>query len=49
MSYKIVRFFRQDEKPHKVIEAGLTLEEAKKHCNQPRTKGNGWFEGYTEE
>lgn len=42
--YKIVRF-RADE-PNLVIERGLTLSMAKMWCNDPRTHGDGWFDGY---
>ena len=27
----------------------LTLEEAQEHCRDPKTSGDGWFDGYTEE
>ena len=57
MSYKITRFWFED-KPSKVIERGLTLEEAQEHCsredthcNSEHTKDtNKWFfDGYDEE
>ena len=49
MTYKILRFFREDGREAKVIETGLTLEEVKAHCNDPNTRGEGWFDGWTEE
>jgi len=47
MSYKIVKyqFYGEPE----VVKRGLTLEEAKMHCNDPKTEGIDWFEGYTKE
>lgn len=48
--YKIVRFYSNGKK--RIMHTGLTLEEAKEHCNKPNTKGitrNGirWFDGFT--
>jgi hypothetical protein len=49
MSYKIIRFYRNDRKP-KVMRKGLTLKEAQAHCNDPATRKEGvWFDGYDEE
>lgn len=45
--YNIVRFFKDGEKV--VVVRGLTLEEAQEHCNDPKTAGDDWFDGYTEE
>lgn len=50
--YKIVRFYRDSNKPNKIIKRGLTLEEAQQHCRDPKTlkrnkKGETiWFDGY---
>jgi hypothetical protein len=46
-TYKIVRFKFKGEK--RVIKRGLTLEEARKHCNNGASSGDGWFDGYTQE
>jgi hypothetical protein len=46
--FKIIRFY-QDEQPNKFIKGGLTLDEAKAHCADPSTSGEGWFDGYTRE
>ena len=46
-TFKIIRFNR--DKPNKIIERGLSLEEAKFHCSQKDTKGDDWFDGYTKE
>tara|TARA_B100000513_G_C11796368_1_gene150326 strand:- start:127 stop:573 length:447 start_codon:yes stop_codon:yes gene_type:complete len=48
-TYKIIRFFRDDNKPNRVILTGLTLEQAQNHCQDPDTSGDGWFDGYNEE
>jgi hypothetical protein len=38
MSYKIVRFYRDNEAMNgSFIVGGLTLEEAQAHCNDPET------------
>jgi hypothetical protein len=50
-TYKIVRFFypSQNRKP-RVITSGLSLEDAQRHCNDPKTKKEGvYFDGYTRE
>lgn len=47
-SYRIVRFYA-DDRPSKVMQVGLTLEEAQAHCNDPSTREAGvWFEGYSQ-
>ena len=55
-TYKIVRFTFNDEHPdnHRVINRGLTLEQAKAHCNDEMTHGQDkdrgrWFDGYEQE
>lgn len=45
--YKIIRFYQ--DKGSKIIKRGLTLEQAQKHCSSPYTKGEGWFDGYSQE
>jgi hypothetical protein len=48
--YKIVRFYRDDEERNgEVIQTGLTKEEAQEHCYNPATRGDGWFDGWTED
>ncbi len=52
MTYKIVRFYADDGHPdnRKVIERGLSLEEAQAHCKRKDTSEAGvWFDGYEEE
>lgn len=45
--YQIVRFYREAGKRSRVIEKGLTLEEAQAHCKNPKTRKAGvWFDGY---
>jgi len=47
-TYNIVRFYREEGKPSKVMARGLTLEQAQEHCRDPKTKKDGvWFDGYT--
>tara|TARA_Y100000034_G_C6735141_1_gene325942 strand:- start:43 stop:201 length:159 start_codon:yes stop_codon:yes gene_type:complete len=44
--YKIIRYFRDNFKK-RVIKKGLTLKEAQAHCQREDTKGDGWFDGFT--
>jgi len=44
ITYKILRF--AVHKDTEVIKRGLTLEEAKEHCNRADTRGKTWFDGY---
>ena len=46
-TYKIIRF--RFEGTNRIIRRGLTLQEAQSHCRDPKTSGEGWFDGYTEE
>jgi|TARA_R100000482_G_scaffold75033_1_gene28950 hypothetical protein len=47
MTYKIIRFYnRRNGIQRRTIKRGLTLEEARAHCNDPKTSGDGWFDGY---
>lgn len=55
-TYRVVRFCFDESSPdhRRVIETGLTLEEARAHCQRDDTRGtdaNGspWFDGYEEE
>ena len=47
-SYRILRIFKGRDK-HEVIKTGLTLEEAKAHCNDDSSRGRGWCDGYESE
>ena len=53
MSYKIIRFYKEDGFPgpaRETIKTGLTLEEAQEHCQRDDTREAGvWFDGYDEE
>lgn len=51
MTYKIVRFYAPHlNKSNRVIQRGLTLEEAQEHCKNPSTRKAGeWFDGYDKE
>lgn len=46
-TYMIVRFHQNASK--EIIKRGLTLEEAKEHCQNESTSGNGWFDGFEKE
>ena len=47
-TYKIIRF-TQHGNNQRTVKTGLTLEEAKEHCTDEATHGEGWFDGYAEE
>ena len=40
MSYRIVRFYRDAYTRRRIIERGLTLEEAQAHCGDPETSSS---------
>ena len=44
--YKIIRFYKKPNKRNKTIKKGLTLEEAQRHCRDPKTSTNDYFDGY---
>lgn len=46
-TYSIIRFAQ--DVGRRVVKTGLTLDEAREHCNDPATRGEGWFDGYEEE
>ena len=53
-NYMIIRFYDDPYKPYQIIKRGLTLEQAKAHCNDPKTSTNGtkpfgqnWFDGFS--
>tara|TARA_B100000073_G_scaffold267591_1_gene227179 strand:- start:25 stop:210 length:186 start_codon:yes stop_codon:yes gene_type:complete len=48
-TYRIVRYYYDRNKDNKVLLTGVTLEQARNHCNSKLTAGDGWFDGYTEE
>ena len=48
--YRVVRYYGPgDGRPNQVRQTGLTLAQAKAHCSDPASKGNGWFDGFTRE
>lgn len=49
--YSIVRFYSpMDGRPNEVMQEGLTLKQAQKHCRRKDTREDGvWFDGYREE
>lgn len=46
-TYRIVRF-RRDGEPE-IVSEGVSLEYAQEHCNDPKTRGVDWFDGYEKE
>ena len=47
--YKIVRYFKDPNRQSVIVQNGLTLEEARHHCSLDSTKGEDWFDGYSED
>jgi hypothetical protein len=45
-SYKIIRFFKDGA--FEDVASGLSLEAAQRHCKDPATKGDDFFDGYEE-
>jgi len=59
-TYKILRYFSAPGRVAKVRKTGLSIEQARRHCNDPETSsltaenGRGsaqcdWFDGFTKE
>lgn len=46
-TYCIIRFYQDGRR--EVIKTGLTREEAKEHCQDPDSSGEGWFDGFEQE
>lgn len=45
--YRVIRFYRSDNRRPRTIKSGLTLAEAQAHCENPATrKEEVWFDGY---
>ena len=42
-TYKIIRFRFKGK--NRTIKTGLSLEKAQAHCKDPKSSGNGWFDG----
>jgi hypothetical protein len=58
VTYKIIRFYQERNKPSRVLRTGLSLEDAQAHCKDPETSSSTatdpdepgvWFDGYDEE
>ena len=50
ITYKIIRYYSpMSKKPNRIIKKHLTLEEAQRHCNDPKTSTAEYFDGYTQE
>lgn len=39
-TYRIIRFYFNEDEPSRVIYRGLTEQEAKDHCNNPETSSS---------
>ena len=48
-TYRIERIWKSDRIPKGVIKTGLTIEEAKAHCSDPKTSTKLWFDSWTKE
>jgi hypothetical protein len=49
LTFKIVRKFKDPNKADEQIEEGLSFDEAREHCSDPSTSGDGWFDAFYEE
>lgn len=43
---EIIRFYRDETRPPKILRKAATLEEAKEHCRSPYTSTDKYFDGY---
>jgi len=50
-TYRIVRKYQDTGHPDhdKEIDSGLSLKEAREHCSDPDTSGDGWMDVFYEE
>lgn len=50
-TYRIIRSFRPDKQENqpKNLPTGMSLDEAKAYCSNSMTKGDYWFDTFTEE
>lgn len=49
-TYKILRYYYKDGKKPKVIAVGRTFNQARAHCDDPKTMRPGvWVDGFTKE
>lgn len=48
-TYTIIRMWRDELRDAEIVRGGVTLAEAQAHCRDPKTSGDGWFDGYTME
>lgn len=46
-TYRIVRFHQHGAEV--VLKTGVSLAEARAHCERDDTRGDGWFDGYRRE
>lgn len=53
-NYMIIRFYDNPDKSYKIMKRGLTLEQAKKHCQDENSSthskkpyGQNWFDGFS--
>jgi len=47
IKYKIIKFRKTGTQ--KVMKKNLSLDEAKRYCNRPDTRGKNWFCGFTKQ
>lgn len=45
-TYTIVRFFRESGKDAEIVKVGLSKEDALRHCNDPSTSTQKYFDGF---
>lgn len=48
-TFKIVRKYKDPAMDDEEVKTGLTFDEARDHCNDPDTSGDGWMDVFYEE
>ncbi len=47
--YKVLRYYRDENKRTEVVARGYSLAQAKNHCRMRCTQCDDWFDGFTKE
>ena len=48
-TYRIVRLYKEGDKPYKTIKRGVSLTEAEAHCTDSAKRGSPWIDAFYRE